>query len=95
MDNKVALIVGASGLTGGFCLKYLLENQNYSKVISLGRRNLNVQHKKLEQHIVNFDDIEEYHALLYADEVFCCLGTTIKKAGSQNNFKKVDFEYPY
>ncbi|MCF6353069.1 MAG: oxidoreductase [Cyclobacteriaceae bacterium] len=55
-------------------------------------RRLEWEHEKLEQVIVNFEALGELK--MKADIVFCCLGTTIKKAGSKEAFKKVDFEYP-
>ncbi|MGB1205839.1 MAG: oxidoreductase [Chitinophagales bacterium] len=95
MKEKTAIIVGATGLTGSHCLQYLLANNHYTKVIKLTRRDVNMQHEKLEQQIINFDKLVDYKKLIKADDIFCCLGTTIKKAGSKEAFRKVDFEYPY
>ncbi|MBA3899968.1 MAG: oxidoreductase [Bacteroidetes bacterium] len=91
---KTALIAGASGLTGSHCLDFLLNNDAYDKVISIGRNELKANHPKLEQIITDFSDLKEILPGLKADDVFCCLGTTIKKAGSKEAFKKVDYEYP-
>ncbi|MCC5929298.1 MAG: oxidoreductase [Cyclobacteriaceae bacterium] len=93
--SKTALIAGASGLVGSHLILELLPSDRYEKVISIGRSKLPIDHEKLTQHIVDFDHLEENAALLKADDVFCCLGTTIKKAGSKQNFYKVDFTYPY
>jgi uncharacterized protein YbjT (DUF2867 family) len=90
---KTALIVGASGLVGGYCLQYLLEDAKYDQIISLGRRKLDKVHPKLQQDIVDFDKISTYGELLKADDVYCTLGTTIKDAGSKEQFKKVDYQY--
>ncbi len=92
--GKTGLIAGASGLVGGHCLQLMLLEKEYSKVISIGRRKLDVKHDKLEQVIVDFDNIDKYAELFQADHVYCCLGTTIKKAKSKEAFKKVDLEYP-
>lgn len=89
---KTALIAGATGLVGGNLLKSLLESSEYKNVISIGRRELPLKNQKLEHHVVNFENLEEIK--FKVDAVFCCLGTTIKKAGSKDAFKKVDFEYP-
>lgn len=89
---SVALIAGATGLVGNNLLHLLLASKEYSKVISIGRRKVKIEHTKLEQYIVDFNNLEEVN--IKTDCVFCCLGTTIKKAGSQEAFKKVDFEYP-
>lgn len=90
---RTALIAGASGLVGGHCLGLLLKSERYSQVVSVGRRELPLIHPKLEQKIVDFDRLKSYAAELAADDVFCCLGTTIKKAGSQEAFYKVDYTY--
>jgi uncharacterized protein YbjT (DUF2867 family) len=92
-EPKSALLVGASGLIGGHCLQYLLQEQTYTKVMVLVRTPLTTIHEKLIQHVVNFDDLEMYGDLLYTNDVYCCLGTTIKKAGTQEAFRKVDFGY--
>lgn len=91
---KTALIVGATGLVGGFVLKYLLDDDYFSEVIVLSRKPSGTQHSKLKEILVDFDKIEDYAADIKADVIFCCLGTTIKDAGSQDAFKKVDYEYP-
>lgn len=93
--QKKALILGASGLTGSLCLKLLLESSAYSSVIALVRKKLDIQHPRLEQHIVNFDHTAAMQKFYDGvDDVFCCLGTTIKKAGSQSAFRRVDFHIP-
>lgn len=94
MTPRSALIVGASGLVGGHCLALLLADKAYGEIVSLGRRSLPVEHPKLRQHIVDFDNLASQKHLLRADDVFCCLGTTIKQAGSKEAFRKVDFTYP-
>ncbi|MBL7960427.1 NAD(P)H-binding protein, partial [bacterium] len=92
---RTALLVGASGLIGRSCLDALLRDKLYSKVIAFVRKPLSVQHPKLQQQVVDFDNLEYHAHLIKADEVYCCLGTTIKTAGSQHAFYKVDFTYPY
>lgn len=92
---KIALIAGATGLVGGHLLDLLLEDENYTEVKVLSRRSLGGNDGKLKEIIIeNFDNLEKETSLLTADDYFCCLGTTIKKAGSKAAFKKVDFEYP-
>ena len=92
--GKTALLVGATGLVGGFVLEQLLEDAYYDSVVVLSRKSLQLQHTKLKEVLVNFDQLENYTNDIKADVVFCCLGTTIKAAGSQEAFKKVDYEYP-
>jgi uncharacterized protein YbjT (DUF2867 family) len=89
--NKVALIAGSSGLTGGFLLKILLEAPEYREVIAYVRKRTGIQHPKLREVVMDWEKLD---APVPADDVFCCLGTTIKKAGSQEAFRRVDYEYP-
>lgn len=87
---RTALIVGATGLVGGFLLRQLLAAPEYDRVISLGRRSLDLAHPKLTQVTADFATLEKATADLHCDDAFCCLGTTIKKAGSQAAFRAVD-----
>src|SRR5579872_2414397 len=88
-----ALIIGATGLVGGHCLNTLLDSSSYERVIAFTRRPLGRQHARLVETILDFDKLEELEPFPAAD-VFCAIGTTIAKAGSQHAFLKVDFEYP-
>jgi uncharacterized protein YbjT (DUF2867 family) len=71
----------------------LLESGYYETVIALTRRPIARRHSRLIQSIVNFDNLQEAE-LSPASDIFCALGTTIRRAGSQAAFLKVDFEYP-
>jgi uncharacterized protein YbjT (DUF2867 family) len=89
--NKTALIAGASGLTGGYLLTQLLDDPEYSTVIAYVRKSSGLTHPKLKEILVDWETLLEPVA---AEDVFCCLGTTIKKAGSQEAFRRVDYDYP-
>jgi uncharacterized protein YbjT (DUF2867 family) len=90
-DEKTALLVGATGLVGGHCLRLLLDRGDHARVIALVRRPLDQEHARLVQKVVDFDKLEGED--LAASDVFCALGTTIRKAGSQEAFRKVDHGY--
>ncbi|MBA3804244.1 MAG: oxidoreductase [Acidobacteria bacterium] len=92
---RTALLLGATGLVGGHCLDLLLNDPAYSKVVTLNRRLLSHEHQKLEQHVIDFEHLQDLASVMSAQDVFCCLGTTIKKAGSKENFRRVDFTYQY
>ncbi|MCI4442521.1 MAG: NAD(P)H-binding protein [Lentimicrobium sp.] len=91
---KTALIIGSTGLIGSQLLELLLDSEEYARVITFVKRDSGVQHSKLKQHIIDFDKPEDYGNFVVGDDFFCTIGTTIKKAGSQDAFRKVDFEYP-
>jgi len=96
MSGLTAILAGASGLVGGECLKRLVAADEYSSVIVVTRRDLGdaAGHAKVRQAITDFDQLGGLRRSLRGDHVFCALGTTIRKAGSQARFRQVDFEYP-
>ncbi|MEZ4928446.1 MAG: hypothetical protein R2777_00310 [Chitinophagales bacterium] len=89
--KKTLLIAGSSGLVGNQLLQLMLENNSVAKVYTLVRKTQQINHPKLEEIIFDFNDNNAYKNLPKADATFCCLGTTIKKAGSQQKFEQVDF----
>ena len=91
---KIALVTGATGLIGSQLVQLLLEDSYYGKVIAVTRKPLDFQHSKLENLVLDFDKLTERFNSLKADDVFCCLGTTIKIAKTKEAFRKVDLEYP-
>jgi uncharacterized protein YbjT (DUF2867 family) len=95
MNDKTALLLGATGLVGSECLKRLVTDDYYSRIIVLTRRALAdaVGSTKIESHVIDFNRISDYRDLLKASHVFCTLGSTIRKAGSKEQFYKVDFTY--
>ncbi len=90
--SKTILLAGATGLVGSACLPLLLADERVGKVIALVRRPLTISDAKLEQWVG--DDLQEELQPLKVDAVICCLGTTIKKAGSQAAFIAVDKALP-
>jgi uncharacterized protein YbjT (DUF2867 family) len=93
MPLDTALIAGATGLVGRHCLRALLDGGSYERVIALTRRSLSEQHPRLVQMTVDFEKLEDIDPFPAAD-VFCALGSTIARAGSQHAFLRVDFDYP-
>ena len=85
-----AWLAGGSGLVGGELLRLLLADPSFTKVVSVGRRTLPIDDPKLVQAKVDFAEPASFESLAAADCAFCCLGTTIKKAGSQAAFRAVD-----
>ena len=91
---KNALIAGATGLVGGYVLRRLLTHPSYSRVEILVRRESPIRDPKLTQRIVDFARLDAGVLGIAPDEIFCCLGTTIRKAGSEEAFRRVDYDYP-
>jgi uncharacterized protein YbjT (DUF2867 family) len=89
-----AILLGASGLVGGFCLQALVDEPVYSRIVLLNRRELKAGlHAQVIQKVADFENLTE-DDFAKADDIFCALGTTIAKAGSQPAFRRVDLEYP-
>ena len=85
-----ALIAGASGLVGGELLTQLLAAEEYDRVVAVSRRPLGRSHPKLTVVVADFGALEQVAAQLSCHDAFCCLGTTIKAAGSREAFRAVD-----
>jgi uncharacterized protein YbjT (DUF2867 family) len=92
--SKTALVIGATGLVSSILLDKLLKSDYYQKVKVLSRSKLGA-HDKMEVILLNnFDKINEVSDQLKADDIFCCIGTTMAKAKDKESFKKVDYNYP-
>ncbi|WP_202555966.1 Rossmann-fold NAD(P)-binding domain-containing protein [Paenibacillus silvestris] len=101
--GTTAIVAGGTGLVGRELIRLLQEDAQYDKIIALVRRDIQVRHlrgsEKLVQVKTDYSQLDadlgpSVIAAMAGAHVFCALGTTIKKAGSQEQFRKVDFEYP-
>ncbi len=95
MESKTAIIAGASGLIGKSLTQLILQSDDYGQVIALVRKPLGIQHDRLKEINIDFDQLSEMEEFPKADDIFCALGTTMKKAGSKEAFFKVDYTYPF
>ncbi len=93
MTQRAALLAGATGLIGSHLLDLLLADEAYSRVTALVRRPLDREHEKLDARVVDFDALADIQDPPPVDDVFCCLGSTMKKAGSKAAFRRVDHDY--
>jgi uncharacterized protein YbjT (DUF2867 family) len=92
-QTKVALLAGASGLTGGYVLEGLLGAADFGRVIAVTRRPLAREHPRLANRIVQFERLEAQLQGIVCDVALCCLGTTIARAGSRERFREVDVDH--
>ena len=92
LEKRSAIVIGATGLTGSHLVKWLCESEAYIAVHVIARKALSYEHPKLDVLVKDFDTIEE-NDLEVAHDFFCCLGTTIKTAGSKEAFEKVDLTH--
>lgn len=94
MKKKTALVFGGNGLIGTFLVQELIRDNRYAEVVLFLRKSIRSRHLKLREEIVDFKDFNNISKVTAGDEVYCCVGTTIRKAGSQERFRKVDFDLP-
>jgi uncharacterized protein YbjT (DUF2867 family) len=87
----IATLIGSTGLTGSFLVRQLLADSAITRVISVSRKSLNISHEKLTEVLVSdLAELPSVESEIRGELYFCCLGTTIKTAGSKENFEKVD-----
>ncbi len=94
--NSTLLLAGATGLVGSSLLHLLKNDRSFEKVIVLTRREILAikELSHIEQQIIDFNNLEKYAEIIAAETVVCALGSTIKKAGSKENFRQVDYQLP-
>ena len=90
--SRIALVAGATGLVGGQLLKQLLAGDTYTQVVVLTRRPLAIEDGRVHAVTTDFSNLAALGAALHADDVYCCLGTTLKTAGSKAAFERVDYQ---
>lgn len=91
---KTAIVIGATGLVGAELVNQLLDSSEFSKVKIFVRKSTNKTHTKLEEYIVDFENIENWKENLTGDTLFSCIGTTLKTAGSKEKQFNIDYNYP-
>lgn len=93
--KKNALVAGATGSTGRHLVRQLNASTHYDNVIVVHRRSTGLADlNKVTEIILDFDDLEnQLNTGVQVHDVFCALGTTMKKAGSKEQFSKVDYDY--
>jgi uncharacterized protein YbjT (DUF2867 family) len=93
--GKTALVIGATGATGKELVQLLLNDATYQSVVILVRRPTAIEHPKLQEHIINFDELDAAKEWIKGDVLFSCLGTTMAIAKTKENQYKIDYTYQY
>jgi uncharacterized protein YbjT (DUF2867 family) len=91
---KTAILLGATGLTGGILLEKLLNDPEYEKIILFSRSSVKIENSKIEEHLVDLFQLEKYKEQFKADQVFCCIGTTKSKTPNEETYRKIDYGIP-
>jgi uncharacterized protein YbjT (DUF2867 family) len=95
METKTAIVVGASGLVGRALIEELCESDSYNLIKVIARAKTGLAGKeKIEEFIIDFDDLNQYSELLAGNDLFICIGTTIKKAGTVSRMEEIDRDLP-
>jgi uncharacterized protein YbjT (DUF2867 family) len=98
--SRSVLLCGATGLVGGECLRLLLRDPSFSRIVTVTRRPLGPvgadagDPVKIEERVVDFERLDRDLKGVEVDEVICALGTTRRAAGSRSRFREVDLGYP-
>ena len=90
-----ALVIGATGATGKELVQLLIKDSFFSEVHLFVRKPLELKAEKVQTHVVDFNNPEQWKNLIKGDVAFSCLGTTLKAAGSKENQYKIDVNYQY
>jgi len=93
MEQNTALIAGATGLIGSELVETLKQTNYYQKIYLLVRREVDAVDERVVPLVLDFDGFQSKD-LPKVQDVYCCLGTTMKNAGSKSAFRKVDYHYP-
>lgn len=94
--RRSVVLIGATGLVGQECLRLLIDDETFSRVVVLARRPLQAQQKalKVEEHVIDFAELGSCGAFFDIDQVICALGTTLRQTPDHEAYRKIDFEYP-
>src|SRR5262245_20073402 len=89
---RTAIVIGSTGLVGSELVKQLQDSKEYSSILLLNRKPSGYRHTKINEKIIRFDSPDL--SGVTGDDVFCAIGTTLRKPGSKQAQYKIDCEYP-
>lgn len=94
MSKKTAIVLGATGLTGGLLVKRLIADDRYSKIKLFSRSTSSESSPKIEEFIGDLLQLEDFQTDFTGDVIFCCIGTTKAKTKNQEKYKAIDYGIP-
>jgi uncharacterized protein YbjT (DUF2867 family) len=94
IENRIALVFGTNGMVGGFIVRELQDHMAFSAVEVFNRKPIDYYHLKVREHTIDYNKLDEYAHLIKGDDLFICLGTTLRKAGSVQAVEQIDRDYP-
>ena len=95
MNQKTAILIGATGLTGRLLLTRLVADDSYASIKLFTRRASGNKSPKIQEFICDVLQLESFKSDFTADEVFCCIGTTSAKTKDRTVYKAIDFGIPF
>ena len=93
-QGKTAIVLGATGLTGGKLLQLLLEDDRYRRIKVLSRSSVGFHHPKIQEYLGDLTNLKGFSEDFKADEIFCCIGTTKSKTPDKEVYKNIDYGIP-
>jgi uncharacterized protein YbjT (DUF2867 family) len=94
MEKRTAILFGATGLVGSHLLEILIKEEEYGKIMLFNRKSVQPGSSKIKEIITDFSDLKQLEGSIAGGDLFCCLGTTIKKAKTRGKFRQVDYSLP-
>ena len=91
---KTAILLGATGLTGGVLLHKLLDDNRYTTIKLFSRRSSGISHPKIQEYLIDMFRLEDIKNTFTADHIFCCIGTTSAKTADKELYRKIDYGIP-
>lgn len=95
MNQRIAILIGATGMVGSQLLPLLLEDERFIRVMTFGRKSTGIIHPKLDDHVIDFERPEDWSHLVKGDVLFSAMGASLELAGSREAQFKVDYTYQY
>jgi uncharacterized protein YbjT (DUF2867 family) len=93
-SGKTAIVLGATGLVGGILLDLLVKDERYNSIVLFSRRSAGNGSPKIKEHLCNVLELEQQQEHFKADEIFCCIGTTIAKTPDKKMYRLIDYGIP-